>query len=216
MRADAPSQNFTARRVRDLPFTPGVIPGGSTIHVEEAGGLKDVYIYDCICNHSILASGPTDMVIRNNVVEGQILGNLDTNLTIANNRVFSRPAPMECGHLGESSGQSTALIAASFGTGLTVFNNTLTHRANCDPRWNKQVGIQLLGGVESYPIESDVLIHGNIFGFEGVQANSTLIDLSGCKNVIVRDNDFGPSGGTDADHTRTSRCANCSFGKPSG
>ena len=32
---DSPSRNFTARRVRDLPFTPGFEAGGSTIHVEE-------------------------------------------------------------------------------------------------------------------------------------------------------------------------------------
>lgn len=187
--------------------------------MEEAGGLKDVYIYDCVCNHSILASGPTHMVIRDNVVEGQILGNLDRDLTIANNRVFSRPPPTGCnrpapGQLGESTGQSTALIAASFGTGLAVFNNTLTHHSDCDPRWSEQIGIQLLGGVESYPIESNVLVHGNVFEFEGLQANSTLIDLSGCKDVIVRDNNYGPSGGTDVDHTTASRCTNCSFGRP--
>ena len=58
-KGDQESRNFTARRVRDLPFTAGVTSGGSTIHVEEAGGLRDVYIYDNVCNHSILASGPT-------------------------------------------------------------------------------------------------------------------------------------------------------------
>ena len=72
--------------------------------------MRDVYICDCVCNHSILATGPTNMVIRGNMVEGQILGNLDKGLTIANNRVFSRPAPADCDRLGGSSGQSTALI----------------------------------------------------------------------------------------------------------
>ena len=66
---DAPSANFTARRVRDLRDSPGVTRGGktpfsildhnplddaelvgalrgagSTIHVEEAGGLQDVFM----------------------------------------------------------------------------------------------------------------------------------------------------------------------------
>ena len=65
---DAPSANFTARRVRDLQDSPGVTRGGenrvyielvrdaclrhrcafcgagSTIHVEEAGGLQDVFM----------------------------------------------------------------------------------------------------------------------------------------------------------------------------
>eukprot|EP01050_Picozoa_sp_SAG11_P020052 SAG11_NODE_3311_length_2530_cov_2.928425_2_plen_195_part_00 len=36
---DEPSRNFTARRIHDLPFTPGFEAGGSTIHVEEAGCL---------------------------------------------------------------------------------------------------------------------------------------------------------------------------------
>jgi hypothetical protein len=229
---DQPSRNFTARRVRDLAFTPGVTAGGSTIHVEEAGGLRDVYIYDNVCNHSILASGPTGMWITGNVVEGQILCNLDQQLTIANNLILTRqpssPNSSGCGgdvraaaltplHRrrpaaavpGFGSGQSTALIASDFSAGVTIQNNTLVHRSDCDPRWAGQLGIQLLGGVEHYPMMRDVLIQGNRFRIEGSTATATLIDVDGCEGLIVRGNDYGSAGGSATAHIKEGRCTNC-------
>ena len=65
---DASSRNHTVRRVRELPWQVVVKPGGSTIHVEEATGLRDVLIEDSVCNHSLLASSATNMTIRNNKV----------------------------------------------------------------------------------------------------------------------------------------------------
>jgi hypothetical protein len=215
---DTPSRNFTARRVRDLPFTPGFEAGGSTIHVEEAGGLEDVFIQDCVCNHSILASGPTNMVISGNRVEGQILGDGDKALVIKNNLVLSKP-PSDCNAevekrpmVGASArlGQSVSLIAVGFSTGVLVQNNTVRHRSNCAPIWSGQTGVELAGGFESYPVVSNVWITGNRFDFEGATANSTLIALSGCDGVSIEANDFSQAGGgTAANHVKQSRCTNC-------
>ena len=209
---DAPSRKFTARRVRDLPFTPGFESGGSTIHVEEAGGLEDVFIVDNVCNHSILASGPTNMVISSNIVEGQILGEGDKALIIKNNLVQSRAADCDKQHsmlLGVESGQSMALVAAGFATGLLILNNTLRHHNDCAPIWSGQMGVELLGGFGSYPLTTNAWITENRFEFDGAGANTTLIALSGCEGVIVESNDFGSAGGTAADHVRQSRCTNC-------
>ena len=213
---DAPSSNFTARRVRDLVDSPGVRRGGSSIHVEEAGGLVDVKIYDNVVNHSILASGPTSMIIHNNVVEGQILGNMDKNLTISNNLVLTRRVTF-VGELragvssSSSTGQSMALIAIGFTTGATVTNNTLVHAVDGPAAWQGQMGIEMLGGVEHYANTTDVFIAGNTFDFHAT-ASSVLIDMSGCENVMVRHNDFGVKGPA-ASHVRMSRCTNCTVQK---
>ena len=67
------------------------------------------------------------------VVEGQILCNLDTNLQILNNLILSgTAAPGLLGRAGigaHSGSESTALIAAGFATGIRIFNNTLVHRS---------------------------------------------------------------------------------------
>jgi hypothetical protein len=212
---DAPSRNYTVRRVRDLPFTPGFMSGGSTIHVEEAGGLEDVFIFDNVCNHSILASGPTNMVISGNVVEGQILGDGDKGVIIKDNIVLSKleQCDQQADHLmlgtGVGSGQSMALISAAFSTGVLIENNTLRHRSDCDPIWRGQMGVELLGGFGSYPLTTNAWITANLFEFEGANANSTMISLSGCDGVVVESNDFGSAGGTAANHVKTSRCTSC-------
>jgi hypothetical protein len=45
-------------------------PGGSTLHVEEAMGLRDVVLADSVCNHSLLASSVINLTIRDNIVHG--------------------------------------------------------------------------------------------------------------------------------------------------
>ena len=133
--------------------------------------------YDNVCNHSILASGPTNMVIDSNVVSGQILCDFDKQLTISNNLVLSRPPPPPSpsllsgglraqGQVG--SGQPTALIASEYSVGLTIVNNTLVHTDDCEPRWDGQLGVLLIGGAGTHkgqpnPNISDVLISGNTF-----------------------------------------------------
>ena len=131
--------------------------------------------YDNVCNHSILASGPTNMVIDSNVVSGQILCDFDKQLTISNNLVLSRPPPppersdgglRAQGQVG--SGQPTALIASEYSVGLTIVNNTLVHTDDCEPKWDGQLGVLLIGGAGTHkgqpnPNISDVLISGNTF-----------------------------------------------------
>ena len=130
--------------------------------------------YDNVCNHSILASGPTNMVIDSNVVSGQILCDFDKQLTISNNLVLSRPPPpllLSGGRRAQGqvgSGQPTALIASEYSVGLTIVNNTLVHTEDCEPRWDGQLGVLLIGGAGTHkgqpnPNISDVLISGNTF-----------------------------------------------------
>ena len=64
------SSNHTVRRVSELPWHTVTKPGGSTIHAEEATGLRDVVIADSVCNHSLMASTVINMTIRNNTVVG--------------------------------------------------------------------------------------------------------------------------------------------------
>ena len=47
-------------------------PGGSTIHIEEAGGLGNVLLENSVVNHSILAGGVHNLTIRNNLVHGTV------------------------------------------------------------------------------------------------------------------------------------------------
>ena len=66
------------------------------------------------------------------------------------------------------SGQPTALIASEFSVGLTIVNNTLVHKDDCEPRWDGQLGMLLIGGAGTHkgqpnPNISDVLISGNNF-----------------------------------------------------
>ena len=115
------------------------------------------------------------MVIDSNVVSGQILCDFDKQLTISNNLVLSRPPPPPSllsgglraqGQVG--SGQPTALIASEYSVGLTIVNNTLVHTDDCEPRWDGQLGVLLIGGAGTHkgqpnPNISDVLISGNTF-----------------------------------------------------
>ena len=116
------------------------------------------------------------MVIDSNVVSGQILCDFDKQLTISNNLVLSRPPPpppsllsgglRAQGQVG--SGQPTALIASEYSVGLTIVNNTLVHTDDCEPKWDGQLGVLLIGGAGTHkgqpnPNISDVLISGNTF-----------------------------------------------------
>ena len=158
------------------------------------------------------------MVISGNRVEGQILGDGDKALVVKNNLVLSKP-PSDCENevakrsvVGASArlGQSVALIAVGFSTGVLVQNNTMRHRSNCAPIWSGQAGVELSGGFESYPVVSNAWITGNQFAFEGATANSTLIALSGCDGVSIEANDFSQAGGgTAVNHVKQSRCTNC-------
>eukprot|EP01051_Picozoa_sp_SAG22_P003093 SAG22_NODE_146_length_17566_cov_17.597847_9_plen_165_part_00 len=77
------------RRVSELPWRQVTKPGGSTIHVEEATGLRDVLIADSVANHSILASSAINMTIQNCTILGQLVGNLNTDMHVIGNTIIA-------------------------------------------------------------------------------------------------------------------------------
>jgi len=79
------ARDYLVTGCRDLEHT--VKPGGSTIHVEHARGLKNVIIENNQCRRSILAGGVDGLIIRGNTVEGKIVANTNTNLIFENNLV---------------------------------------------------------------------------------------------------------------------------------
>eukprot|EP01050_Picozoa_sp_SAG11_P023668 SAG11_NODE_4820_length_1754_cov_2.048338_1_plen_331_part_00 len=116
---DSLTFNHTVRRVTELtPWLTVPSPGGSTLHIEEAGdltheGLHAVEIYDCIANHSILASGVRNLTIRDNLVYGQIVADLDTRLTIEGNTIVAT-----------TNGTMMQMLAPQ---GLVIKDNALMH-----------------------------------------------------------------------------------------
>ncbi|MFT5467961.1 MAG: hypothetical protein ACI8UO_003069 [Verrucomicrobiales bacterium] len=79
------SRDYLVTGCRDLEHS--VKPGGSTIHVEHARGLKNVIIENNHCRKSILAGGVDGMIIRGNTIDGVLIGNGNTNLVVQNNIV---------------------------------------------------------------------------------------------------------------------------------
>jgi len=95
------SRDREIRFVRDVPGTPGVAQG-NTIHIEESMNLTNVWIHDNVCNISMDAGGTKNMRIESNLVYGQILGNGNYNLTIANNTIVQTDARLPYSEYGSS------------------------------------------------------------------------------------------------------------------
>ncbi len=81
-----------------------VQPGGSTIHVEHARGLKNVLITNNRCRHSILASGVDGISITDNLVTGRIVANQNTNILVKSNIVRGVDKPRYAIQLGFANG----------------------------------------------------------------------------------------------------------------
>ncbi len=157
------SRDYLVTGCRDLEHS--VQPGGSTIHVEHARGLKNVIIENNQCRKSILAGGVDGMIIRGNTVSGRIVGNTNTNLLITDNIIRAHDKPGAVVQLGYTKGLTirgnTILGAESSAVGLYIWGNS---------RYNDQPG-------------EDVLITGN-----QITASEEAISLNGVKNVHVSNN----------------------------
>ncbi len=157
------SRDYLVTGCRDLEHT--VQPGGSTIHVEHARGLKNVIIENNQCRKSILAGGVEGMIIRGNTVNGRIVGNSNTNLVIHGNIVNALPSPGPVVQLGYTKGlifRGNIIRGAKDSTiGLYVWGNS---------RYNDQPG-------------EDVTIADN-----QITATETAISLNGTKNVHIHGN----------------------------
>lgn len=157
------SRDYLVTGCRDLEHS--VQPGGSTIHVEHARGLKNVIIENNQCRKSILAGGVDGMIIRGNTVTGKLVGNGNTNLLIADNIV-------------QASGKTGAVVQFGYTKGLTVRGNTILG-TDSNP-----VGLYVWGNsrYNDQPGE-DVVISGN-----QITAAEHAVSLNGAKNVRISGN----------------------------
>jgi hypothetical protein len=182
---NANARNHTVRRVTELPWQTVVRPGGSTLHVEEAQGLRDVVLEDSVCNHSILASSAHSLTIRNNVIHGMIEANTDSLLYITNNTIYSH---------GGHSGPMIQMLSPQH---AVISANTL----HSDPAL-QLTGIYVWGKDEGYPAATNITISDNNF-VGPFTAQGKALDLYGVDKVVVRGNLFQqtPNGVTAANNS---------------
>ena len=157
------ARDYLVTGCRDLEHS--VTPGGSTIHVEHARGLKNVIIENNQCRKSILAGGVDGMIIRGNTITGKLVGNSNSNLLIADNLV-------------RASGTSGAVMQLGYTKGLIVRGNTLIGGED------NSVGLYVWGNsrYNDQPGE-DVVISGN-----RITAVEHAISLNGAKRVHISGN----------------------------
>jgi len=157
------SRDYLVTGCRDLEHA--VQPGGSTIHVEHARGLKNVIIENNQCRKSILAGGVDGMIIRGNTVTGKIVGNGNTNLVIHDNIV-------------KSNTKSGAVVQLGYTKGLIFRGNII------EGTENNPLGLYVWGNsrYNDQPGE-DVTISDN-----QITAAETAISLNGTKNVRIHGN----------------------------
>ncbi|QDV45319.1 Poly(beta-D-mannuronate) C5 epimerase 1 [Stieleria neptunia] len=144
-----------------------ITPGGSTIHVEHARGLKNVQIIANRCRRSILAGGVDGLLICDNVVTGRIEGNGNTNSIVARNIVRGKPE------------STRALMQFGYANGLLVRDNIL--RMTPD---SAQAGLYIWGKsrYNAHP-SRDVSVSGNL-----ISAGNTGVRLNGVDGATIGPN----------------------------
>lgn len=142
-----------------------VHPGGSTIHVEHARGLKNVIITNNRCRHSILAGGVDNIVIHDNVVAGRLVGNGNSNASVQGNIVRG----------GDEEG---FVVQLGYASGLVLSNNLISGEHA------EGGGIYVWGASRYNPSPSrDVVISNNL-----VQVRGRGIFLNGVHEGTVGNN----------------------------
>lgn len=161
---DEHARDYLVTGCQDLEHS--VQPGGSSIHVEHARGLRNVIITANRCRRSILAGGVTNLVLSDNIVDGRIEGNGNTNAIVRGNTVT-----------GIAGGKGT-LMQFGYADGIIVKDNILTSAAE------EQGGLYVWGSSRYNPEPSkQAIITGNLFRIHGQP-----ILLNGVKGGLVRDN----------------------------
>ena len=155
------ARDYLVTGCRDLEHS--VQPGGSTLHVEHARGLKNVILENNHCRKSILAGGVDRMIIRGNTIEGRLVGNGNTNLIIHDNimRGLKKGSVVQLGYTKGLTFRGNQILGGEGTVGLYVWGNS---------RYNKQPG-------------EDLLICEN-----QITAQEKAIMLNGAKNVRIRGN----------------------------
>ena len=163
------ARDYLVTGVQDLEHT--VEPGGSTIHVEHARGLKNVTVAGNHCRRSILAGGVDGLVIADNAVEGRLVGNGNRNLRVQGNLVRG------------AAGGAGAVVQFGYTDGLVMRDNTVLAAAG-------QTGIYLWGASKYDPNPSrDVLVGGNLIRPAEKGGIVELgVHLNGVEGAVVRDN----------------------------
>jgi hypothetical protein len=161
---DEHARDYLVTGCQDLEHS--VEPGGSTIHVEHARGLRGVIISGNRCRRSILAGGVNGLILRDNVVDGRIEGNGDSNTVVQGNVVYA----------GGSGNKP--VLQFGYADGLVVKDNIVVSTAP------DQTGIYVWGSSRYNPEPSKaVLIADNILRVRGQP-----ISLNGVRGGLVRDN----------------------------
>ena len=111
MAGDANARDYLVTGCQDLEHS--VQPGGSTIHVEHARGLRNVIITNNRCRKSILAGGVDGMLISGNLITGRLVGNNNTNLVVKDNIIRGVDSP-------------SAVIQLGYTNGLILKDNVIT------------------------------------------------------------------------------------------
>lgn len=145
-----------------------VTPMGSTIHVEHARGLTNVILTNNRCLHSLMAGGVDGLVIRDNVIDGLVVCNTDTNTIFAGNIVRG----------DAKDDRPLALARFGYADGLVIKDNLFIGRGG------NQSGIYVWGGSRYNPEPSkNVQLVDN-----QVRVAKESINLNGVRGGIIRDN----------------------------
>lgn len=164
MGGDENARDYLVTGCQDLKHD--VQPGGSTIHVEHARGLKNVIITGNRCRKSILAGGVDGIIIRDNVIDGRLEGNGNKDAVVQGNiiRGFAK--------------QTKSVAQFGYCDGL-IFRDNVISSGN-----EKANGVYVWGASRYNPNPSrHVLIADNLFRVHG-----TPVVLNGAENGLVRDN----------------------------
>ena len=157
------ARDYLVTGCRDLEHT--VQPGGSTLHVEHARGLKNVILENNQCRKSILAGGVDGMIIRGNTIEGRLVGNGNTNLVVQDNIIRpgnDKGAAIQFGYTKGMVFRGNILEAGKKNPiGIYVWGNS---RYNDQPGENITIADNQLAATEtaiSLNGATQVKIHGN-------------------------------------------------------
>lgn len=161
---DANARDYLVTGCQDLEHD--IKPGGSSIHVEHARGLRGVIITGNRCRHSLLAGGVNGLILRDNIVQGRIEGNGNTNAVVEGNIVT-----------GVADGKRP-LMQFGYSDGLVLRGNILTGDGE------EQAGIYVWGA-SRYNAEpsKQVIIADNLLRIKGQP-----ISLNGVRGGLVRGN----------------------------
>jgi hypothetical protein len=164
MAGDENARDYLVTGCQDLEHS--VEPGGSTIHVEHARGLRGVIIQGNRCRRSILAGGVDGLIIKDNIVHGRIEGNGDRNTIVQGNTVHGSPEG------------NRVLMQFGYADGLTIKDNIVVS-GNAE-----QSGIYVWGASRYNPEPSkQVIVSGNILRVKGKP-----IALNGVTGGLIHDN----------------------------